>query len=199
MKLRGMRTGFAQLVVATIMLTAINAAPSCFGSEIIVSVPDQELALVTRGKVVARYPISTSKFGIGDQPGSYRTPLGVMYVSGKVGDGLPAGAVIKSRLATGEVLAPNAPGRDPIVSRVLWLRGKESQNANARERCIYIHGTAEESRIGKRASFGCVRMRSRDVIALYGRVHIGTPVTISDKRLDELVPEEEPTLLARQD
>ena len=195
----GMRTGFAQLVVATIMLMAISAAQSSVASEIVVSVPDQELALLARGKVVARYPISTSKFGIGDQPGSYRTPLGVMYVSGKVGDGLPSGAVIKSRLATGEVLAPNAPGRDPIVSRVLWLRGKESQNQNARERCIYIHGTAEESRIGKRASFGCVRMRSRDVIALYSRVHIGTPVTISDRRLDALVPEEEPTLLARQD
>ena len=198
MKLRPMRIRLAYAVVATIMLTGLAAAQSS-ASEIIVSVPDQELALVARGKVVARYAISTSKFGIGDQPGSYRTPLGAMYVSGKVGDGLPPGAVIKSRIATGEVLAPNAPGRDPIVSRVLWLRGKESQNANARERCIYIHGTAEESRIGKRASFGCVRMRSRDVIALYSRVHIGTPVNISDKRLATLLPEEEPTLLARQD
>jgi lipoprotein-anchoring transpeptidase ErfK/SrfK len=177
----------------------VRSHASSFGSEIIVSVADQELALLSRGKVVARYPVSTSKFGIGDQPGSYRTPLGVMYVSSKVGDGLPSGAVIKSRMATGEVLAPNAPGRDPIVSRVLWLRGKESQNANARERCIYIHGTAEESRIGKRASFGCVRMRSKDVIALYSRVHIGTQVTISDKRIAALLPEEEPTLLARQD
>ena len=187
------------IAVLLLFIANVDAHAASYGSEIIVSVPDQELALLKRGKVVARYPISTSKFGIGDQPGSYRTPLGVMYVSGKVGDGLPSGAVIKSRIATGEVLAPNAPGRDPIVSRVLWLRGKESQNANARERCIYIHGTAEESRIGKRASFGCVRMRSRDVIALYGRVHIGTPVTISDKRIAALLPEEEPTLLARQD
>ncbi len=188
------------LVGFALLLSAVaEASGSRFGSEIIVSVPDQELALLSRGKVVARYPISTSKFGIGDQPGSYRTPLGVMYVSAKVGDGLPSGAVIKSRMATGEVLEPNAPGRDPIVSRVLWLRGKESQNANARERCIYIHGTAEESRIGKRASFGCVRMRSKDVIALYSRVHIGTQVTISDKRIDSLLPAEEETLLARQD
>ena len=187
---------FALLLLAAL---AADARAASFGSEIIVSVPDQELALLSRGKVVARYPVSTSKFGIGDQPGSYRTPLGTMYVSAKVGDGLAAGAVIKSRIATGEVLAPNAAGRDPIVSRVLWLRGKESQNANARERCIYIHGTAEESRIGKRASFGCVRMRSRDVIALYSRVHIGTRVTISDKHIVSLLPEEEPTLLARQD
>ena len=187
------------IAVLLLFIANVDAHAASYGSEIIGSVPDQELALLKRGKVIARYPVSTSKFGIGDQPGSYRTPLGVMYVSGKVGDGLPSGAVIKSRIATGEVLAPNAPGRDPIVSRVLWLRGKESQNANARERCIYIHGTAEESRIGKRASFGCVRMRSRDVIALYGRVHIGTPVTISDKRIAALLPEEEPTLLARQD
>lgn len=186
-------------IVALLLAVSGNACAASFGSEVIVSVADQELALLSRGKVVARYPISTSKFGIGDEPGSYRTPLGTMYVSAKVGDGLPLGAVIKSRMATGEVLAPNAPGRDPIVSRVLWLRGKESQNQNARERCIYIHGTAEESRIGKRASFGCVRMRSRDVIALYGRVHIGTPVIISDKRMAALLPEEEPTLLARQD
>ena len=167
------------------------------GGEIIVSVADQELALIARGKTIARYPVSTSKFGIGDGVGTYRTPLGVMYISAKLGDGLPAGAVIKSRMATGEVIAPNAPGRDPIVSRVLWLRGKEEQNRNARERCIYIHGTAEEKRIGRRASFGCIRMKSKDVIALYARVHIGTPVRITEKRIAEFLPPEEETLLAR--
>ncbi len=122
-----------------------------------------------------------------------------MYVSGKIGDGLRSGAVIKSRLATGEVLTPDAAGRDPIVSRVLWLRGKEGQNRHARERCIYIHGTAEERWIGRRASFGCIRMKSKDVIDLYSRVHIGTPVNISEKHLAEFLPAEEPTLLARQD
>ncbi len=184
---------------ALILAAGAPATAFCFGSEIVVSVPDQEMALIARGKVVARYPVSTSKFGIGDGVGSYRTPLGVMFVSSKVGDGLPSGAVIKSRAPTGEVIAPNAAGRDPIVSRVLWLRGKETQNRNARDRCIYIHGTAEEKQIGKRASFGCVRMRSKDVIALYGQVHIGTPVTISDKRLNDFLPPQEPTLLARSD
>ena len=151
---------------ALILAIGAQATALCFGSEIVVSVPDQEMALIARGKVVARYPVSTSKFGIGDGVGSYRTPLGVMFVSSKVGDGLPSGAVIKSRGPTGEVIAPDAAGRDPIVSQVLWLRGKETQNRNARDRCIYIHGTAEEKWIGKRASFGCVRMRSKDVIAL---------------------------------
>src|SRR5450755_4703373 len=103
----------------------LPAASARAGGELIVSVPDQELALIERGKTIARYPVSTSKFGIGDGVGTYRTPLGALYVSAKLGDGLPAGAVIKSRLATGEVIAPNAPGRDPIVSRVLWLRGKK--------------------------------------------------------------------------
>ncbi len=167
------------------------------GGEIIVSVADQEMAFIARGKTVARYPVSTSKFGNGDGVGTYRTPLGAMYVSAKLGDGLPTGAVIKSRIATGEVLAPDAPGRDPIVSRVLWLRGKEDQNRNARERCIYIHGTAEEKRIGRRASFGCIRMKSKDVIALYARVHIGTSVKITERRLADFLPPEEETLLAR--
>ena len=66
-----------------------------------------------------------------------------------------------------------------------------------RDRCTYIHGTAEENRIGRRASYGFVRMKSKDVIALYARVHIGTAVKIRDRRLAELLPPEEETLLAR--
>lgn len=186
-------------VTSMLFLASSPLRAAGFASGIVVSVADQELALIARGKTVARYPISTSKFGIGDGVGTYRTPLGLMYVSGKIGDNLPAGAVIKSRIATGEVIAPNATGRDPIVSRVLWLRGKEDQNRNARDRCIYIHGTAEERLIGRRASYGCIRMRSKDVIALYSRVHIGTAVTISDKRLETFLPPEEVSLLARSD
>ena len=187
------------MTTMALVVLACGAEAASSGNEVVVSVADQELALILHGKLVACYPVSTSKFGIGDTVGSYRTPLGEMYVSGKFGDGLPLGAVIKSRTPTGEVIAPNALGRDPIVSRVLWLRGKETQNRNARDRCIYIHGTAEEKRIGKRASFGCVRMRSKDVVALYAGVHVGTQVLISGKRLTDLLPPEEPTLLARQD
>ena len=104
--------------------------------EIVVSVADQELALIARGKVVKRFPISTSKFGTGDAIGSYRTPLGETFVSAKIGDGLPAGAVLKNRNATGEIVKANAPGRDAIVSRVIWLRGMDGTTANTRERCI---------------------------------------------------------------
>ena len=120
-------------------------------------------------------------------------------MSAKIGDGLPVGAVIKNRNATGEILKVNASGRDAIVSRVIWLRGMDGTTTNTRDRCIYIHGTAEEERIGRRASVGCVRMRSKDVIALYSLVHIGTHVRISRKRLSDLLPPEEPTLLARAD
>jgi hypothetical protein len=167
-------------------------------AEIFVSVPDQELVLLDRGKLIARYPISTSKFGLGDGTGTYRTPLGTLFVSGRFGDHLRSGTVIKSRVATGEVVDPNAPGRDAIVSRVIWLRGKEDQNRAAHDRCIYIHGTPEERTIARPASYGCIRMRSKDVIRLYDLAHIGMHVTVTQKRVADLLPPET-SLLARGD
>lgn len=168
-------------------------------TEIVVSVPDQQLAVIDRGKVISKYPISTSKFGLGDESGSYRTPLGVLFVSAKFGDHLPAGAVIKNRMSTGEIVNPNAAGRDAIVSRVIWLRGMEQQNRGARDRCIYIHGTPEERLLGRPASFGCIRMRSRDVIALYDLAHIGMHVTITQCKIDNSIAPTEISLLARSD
>src|ERR1041385_110937 len=185
------------IFLCAMLLSAAPASDLSIAAEIVVSLPDQQLALLDRGKVVARYPVSTSKFGIGDGIGTYRTPLGTLFVSGKFGDHLASGAVIKSRVATGEVVDPNAPGRDAIVSRVIWLRGKEQQNRAAHDRCIYIHGTPEERRIGKPSSFGCIRMRSKDVIALYDVAHIGMHVTITQKTIADLLPPEEPSLLAR--
>jgi lipoprotein-anchoring transpeptidase ErfK/SrfK len=187
------------LLVILVIFARIAAHASTISTEVIVSVPDQVLALVDRGHLVTRYSISTSKFGVGDSAGSYRTPLGTLFVSAKFGDKLPPGAVIKNRAPTGEVVAVNAPGRDPIVARVIWLRGMEVQNRGARDRCIYIHGTPEEHRIGKPASFGCIRMRSRDVIDLYDSVHIGMHVTITQKHISNLIQAEEPSLLARSD
>src|SRR6266705_325647 len=168
-------------------------------TEIIISVPDQQLALIDRGKLISKYAISTSRFGLGDGNGTYRTPLGTLFVSAKFGDHLPAGAAIKDRVPTGEIVNANAPGRDAIVSRVIWLRGMEAQNRAAPDRCIYIHGTPEERRIGTPASFGCIRMRSRDIIDLYDRVHIGTHVLITLRKIHGFVKPEEPSLLARSD
>jgi lipoprotein-anchoring transpeptidase ErfK/SrfK len=189
------------LVVALILVSlgASKAHATPLSADMIVSVPDQELALVDRGKLIVRYSISTSKFGTGDSNASYRTPLGTLFVSAKIGDRLPAGSVIKNRIPTGEIVVADTPGRDPIVSRVIWLRGMETRNAKARDRCIYIHGTPEERRIGKPASFGCIRMRSRDIIDLYDRVHIGTHVVITLRKVHDFVKSEEPSLLARTD
>jgi len=145
---------------------------------VVVSVADQKLVLLNSGQVAGSYRVSTSRYGLGDWRGSYRTPVGKLVVARKIGDRYPAGAVFKSRQWNGEVLPPNAPGRDPVVSRILWLRGRETRNRNAFGRMIYIHGTTEERNLGRPASFGCVRMRSQDVIDLFDRVRVGTPVTI---------------------
>jgi lipoprotein-anchoring transpeptidase ErfK/SrfK len=185
--------------LSILSMSILHAHALSLAAEMIVSVPEQKLVVIDRGKLIASYSISTSKFGVGDASGSYRTPLGVLYVSGRFGDDLPAGAVIKSRTPTGEIVTANAPGRDAIVSRVIWLRGKEFDNRNAHERCIYIHGTPEESRIGKPASFGCIRMKSKDVIALYDMAHIGMHVTITPKRIRDFVHSEDEPLFVRRD
>jgi lipoprotein-anchoring transpeptidase ErfK/SrfK len=187
------------LLLALVSFGPFAAGATPLSADMIVSVPDQVLALVDRGKLISKYSISTSKFGTGDSAASYRTPLGTLFISAKIGDRLPPGAVIKSRIPTGEIVAVDARGRDPIVSRVIWLRGMEAQNQKARDRCIYIHGTPEERRIGKPASFGCIRMRSRDIIDLYDRVHIGTHVLITLRKIHDFVKPEEPDLLARTD
>ncbi len=150
-----------------------------------ISVPSQKLALYREGQLVKTYPVSTSKYGLGNEKGSYRTPLGKMEVAQKIGDGKPAGAVFKSRKWTGEIVKPDSPGRDPIVSRILWLNGLERKNKDTYSRCIYIHGTAAEAAVGKPVSYGCVRMTSKDVIDLYKQVGEGSTVYITKKSLKE--------------
>ncbi|HST31829.1 MAG TPA: L,D-transpeptidase [Chthoniobacterales bacterium] len=164
------------------------AAPRDTEHHIVVSVHDQQLALLEKGNLVATYPISTSKFGLGDRPGSFGTPLGELEIADKIGDGAPAGTVFKDRRRTGELVAVNAPGRDPIVTRIIWLRGKEGRNANAYGRDIYIHGTPEERNIGRPASYGCIRMRSVDIINLYGQVGPGAEVSIINPPLTSVIP-----------
>lgn len=152
-------------------------------TQVVISVRDQKLMLLHLGAKIATYPISTSKFGLGDSPRQMTTPLGFLQVAQKIGDRAPVGAVFHNRRFTGEVLKPNAPGRDPIVTRIIWLRGLEPQNAHAYNRCIYIHGTPQEKFLGRPASYGCIRMRSRDVTALYDRLPLGALVQIVPDRL----------------
>jgi len=160
---------------------------------IVISVPEQRMLVLEEGRPIAQYQVSTSKFCLSDRPGSRGTPLGELEIARKIGSNAPAGAVFKDQRQTGEILRPDTPGRDPIVSRILWLKGLEACNRNAFSRYIYIHGTAEERRIGTPASFGCVRMRSADVIQLYDLVGVGTRVEITQETIGQAtgVPESE--------
>ena len=176
-------------IISLLCLTGaiINPAPAMAAPSIVVSVPDQTLALINDGVVVSRYRVSTSKFGLGDRSGTYATPVGTMAVASKIGANAPLGTVFKNRRPTGEVLVPNAPGRDPIVSRILWLRGLEKQNAQAYSRNIYIHGTPEERLIGRPASYGCIRMRSSDIAQLFNSVPVGTRIEVANAGLGSAV------------
>ena len=142
-----------------------------------ISVRRQRLVLKHGRKTVRTYPISTSRFGIGSDQGSFKTPLGRFRIAEKIGHGAAPGTIFKARvpLKPGDSL-PNT--EDLITSRILWLDGLQAHNANTRERYIYIHGTKHEERIGTPDSHGCIRMRNADVIELFDLVEEGTPVFI---------------------
>ena len=147
-------------------------------TQLVVSIPEQKLAVVVNDKVYKSYKISTSRYGEGDTLGSWCTPIGHLAVADKIGATVPFGGVFQRRRYTGEVLSANAPGRDPIVSRIIWLRGLDYTTRNAFHRCIYIHGTPEEDSLGQRkramAVFGCVpATSSRSLIGSrrYGGCH----------------------------
>ncbi|MEO5722320.1 MAG: L,D-transpeptidase [Chthoniobacterales bacterium] len=167
---------------AAVALAAVEP-PTTITNEVIVSVQDQKMMLLQNGAKVTTYPVSTSKFGLGDGFGRMTTPLGVMKVAQKIGDHAPTGAVFHNRRFTGEILKPNAPGRDPIITRIIWLRGLEQTNAHAFARAIYIHGTPEEKKIGRPASYGCIRMKSKDVTALYSQLPVGAVVQVVPGKL----------------
>ena len=164
------------------------ASPTLVQPNVIVSVRDQKLMVVANGGRAATYPVSTSKFGLGDNWGSMATPTGLLQVAQKIGDHAPTGAVFHNRRFTGEILQPNAPGRDPVITRIIWLRGLQAENAHAFNRCIYIHGTPEEKLIGKPASYGCIRMKSSDVASLYAQLPLGAIVQITSDKLPKLNP-----------
>jgi len=170
-------------------MPAFSATPSVqldTSRRLIVSIRDQKLMLLSNGEKVAVYPVSTSKYGVGDLRGKMTTPLGYLKVAKKIGGNAPVGAVFHHRQWTGEILKPNTPGRDPVTTRIIWLSGLEAQNAHAFDRCIYIHGTPEEKRVGRPASYGCIRMKARDVAVVYDQIRIGALVQIISDRLPKL-------------
>jgi hypothetical protein len=178
--------------VTILFVVALLGLSSCVSPDmrhrIVISIPEQRMALLEDGAPLSTYPVSTSKFGLGDFPGSSGTPLGKLEVAKKIGAHAPSGEAFKDRRPTGEIVPPDAPGRDIIVTRILWLRGREAQNARAYSRYIYIHGTPEERNIGLPVSYGCIRMRSRDVIELFDIVGTGAQVEIENAPLEAFVP-----------
>lgn len=145
---------------------------------LVVSVAEQVMVTFEGSQPRRMFHVSTSRFGTGGKRGTYLTPLGHLEVVEIVGQGLPVGAKLKARQHTGEIVPVNAPGRDPIVTRVLRLRGMEWRNRWTLERAIYIHGTPEESKLKTPASYGCIRMGSADIIALCQWVKAGARVDI---------------------
>ena len=154
---------------------------------VVVSIAEQRLYVLDEdGHRVNTFRVSTSQFGIGDSRNSYATPTGQLEIADKIGDGAVPGAVFRHCRRTGEVCPVNARGRDPIVTRVLPLRGLERQNSRALPRGIFIHGTPDERDIGRPVSWGCIRMKSRDVMELFELVQKGTKVEITNDRVGGL-------------
>ncbi|MEW6133453.1 MAG: L,D-transpeptidase [Pseudomonadota bacterium] len=139
-------------------------------------------------QLIREYPVSTAKNGLGERSGSFCTPRGRHRIAEKIGDGQPMFSVFRTRVPTGEIWSPqlssSEPGRDWILSRILWLEGlEEGKNkggtVDTHARYIYIHGTDEEHLIGSPASHGCIRMKNADIIDLFKMVEEGTEVRIS--------------------
>jgi len=141
-----------------------------------ISIARQTLTL-QRGDTTRHYPISSSQFGLGTGEGSFKTPLGRFEIAEKIGAGAPLGAIFTGRIPTGHLGHPDDPA-DLIQTRILWLHGLDPDNANTRNRYIYIHGTNHESQLGAPASHGCIRMRNTDIADLFEQVPHGTPVFI---------------------
>ena len=142
-----------------------------------VNVPEQILELREGEDVLQTFAISTAARGIGSEPESMMTPSGEFEVAEKIGAGAPPGMIFKSRIPTGEIGTPGH-SEDLVQTRILWLHGLEPDNANTRERYIYIHGTNHETELGTPASHGCIRMGNADVVALFDAVEEGTRVFI---------------------
>jgi len=155
---------------------------------IIIHIPTQTLELFDdSGKSLRRYSVSTGAHGVGEENGSFCTPRGCHVIRAKIGTGQPENAVFVKRRPTGEIYTPELgeqyPGRDWILTRILWLSGCESGfnrsgSCDTMRRFVYIHGTPDSTPLGKPGSRGCVRMRNAELVELFDLVTVGTEVRI---------------------
>jgi len=160
-------------------MTGNTAAPQHrVNCELRVDVASQTVLLLRDGEAVKRWPVSTSRFGLGFEPGSFKTPTGRFSVAEKIGAGAPLWSEFKSRQPTGRLADPGGEN-DGILTRILWLTGLDTENLNTRDRYIYFHGTNREDLIGTPASHGCVRLRNEDIAELFDLVPKGTTVVIA--------------------
>src|SRR5581483_9592901 len=143
-----------------------TSTPQSGRTKIDISLNDQRLTLLRDGEAVRSFPISSSRFGIGTEEGSNKTPLGNFRIAQKIGHGAAHGTIFKSRVPLGPE-DPLPETEDFVTTRILWLDGLDEENANTRDRYIYIHGTRHEDRIGIPDSHGCIRMRNADVMELF--------------------------------
>jgi lipoprotein-anchoring transpeptidase ErfK/SrfK len=156
--------------------------------KIAIHIPTQALELFDDGgKLLRRYRVSTGANGVGEENGSFCTPRGKHVIRAKIGAGQPENTVFVQRRPTGEIFTPELgarhPGRDWILTRILWLSGCESGfnrsgSCDTMRRYIYIHGTPESTDLGKPGSRGCVRMRNAELVELFEQVAVGTEVEI---------------------
>ena len=155
---------------------------------IVIHIPEQSLELFDdAGKLLRRYPVSTGANGVGEESGSFCTPRGKHVIRAKVGTGQPVNTVFVERRPTGEIYTPELgktqPGRDWILTRILWLSGCEwgynrMGSCDTMRRYIYIHGTPDSTELGRPGSKGCVRMHNADLLELFELVPAGTQVNI---------------------
>lgn len=154
------------------------------GYKILIQIADQSAILYRDGEVVRIFPISSSVYGTGFEVGSNKTPLGKFKIHKKIGHEHPEGRVFRERTPTDAICAdsPRSPlwqsTEDLILSRILWLEGCQTENANTIDRYIYLHGTNQEYLLGQPASHGCIRFANKDVIELFEMVQEGTEVEI---------------------
>jgi lipoprotein-anchoring transpeptidase ErfK/SrfK len=145
--------------------------------KIVIDSRTQSLNLFQGADLLFAAPVSTSRFGLGFENGSRKTPTGTFRIHQKVGGEMPIGTVFKGRKPVTTPLDWSAEA-DLITSRIMWLDGLDEENALTRERYIYIHGTNQEQLIGQAASSGCIRMRNADVVRLFDLVDVGALVEI---------------------